>query len=43
VQVPTRYSTALNLRTAKAQGLSVPQGLLLAADEVRVPMSAFGT
>jgi putative ABC transport system substrate-binding protein len=34
VQVPTRYSTVLNLRTAKAQGLSVPQGLLLAADEV---------
>jgi len=34
VQTPTRYETALNLKTAKALGLSVPAGLLVAADEV---------
>jgi putative ABC transport system substrate-binding protein len=34
VQAPTKYQTVLNLRTAKALGLTVPPGLLLAADEV---------
>ena len=34
VQTPTRYQTALNLKTAKALGLMVPPGLLVAADEV---------
>jgi putative tryptophan/tyrosine transport system substrate-binding protein len=34
VQVPTRYETALNLKTAKALGFSVPASLLVRADEV---------
>jgi putative tryptophan/tyrosine transport system substrate-binding protein len=34
VQTPTKYQTALNLKTAKALGLTVPPGLLVAADEV---------
>jgi ABC-type uncharacterized transport system substrate-binding protein len=34
VQAPTKFETTLNLRTAKALGLSVPPGLLVAADEV---------
>ena len=34
VQAPTRYETTVNLKTAKALGLTVPNGLLLAADEV---------
>jgi putative ABC transport system substrate-binding protein len=34
VQSPTRYETLLNLKTAKALGLTVPAGLLIAADEV---------
>jgi putative tryptophan/tyrosine transport system substrate-binding protein len=34
VQAPTRYETTVNLRTAKAIGLTVPPGLLVAADEV---------
>jgi putative tryptophan/tyrosine transport system substrate-binding protein len=34
VQAPTRYQTVLNLKTAKALDLTVPAGLLLAADEV---------
>jgi putative ABC transport system substrate-binding protein len=34
VQMPTRYETALNLKTAKALGLEVPTSVLLRADEV---------
>ena len=34
VQAPTRYETAINLKTATALGLTVPNALLVAADEV---------
>jgi putative ABC transport system substrate-binding protein len=34
VQAPTKYETVLNLKAAKALGLTVPPGLLVAADEV---------
>jgi putative tryptophan/tyrosine transport system substrate-binding protein len=34
VQTPIKYETVLNLKTAKALGLNVPAGLLVATDEV---------
>ena len=34
VQTPAKYESTLNLKTAKALGLVVPAGLLVAADEV---------
>jgi ABC-type uncharacterized transport system substrate-binding protein len=34
VQVPIKYETFLNLKTAKTLGLTVPSGLLVAADKV---------
>ena len=34
IQAPTRYTLAINLKTANELGLSLPHGLLNAADEV---------
>ena len=34
VQAPTKFEMAINLKSAKSLGLTVPQTLLVAADEV---------
>jgi putative ABC transport system substrate-binding protein len=34
VQFPVKYEMVVNLKTAKALGLAVPQSILLRADEV---------